>query len=307
MADTSADEFSQFPVESIARFLSVCGNEDQNLLRRSKAPSGAEPPPARRRMTASATQHQSYLEELVSIAITSARQAEDAARQVHAASTSVRRRMFAISAFGTVGLLVGLAAIGSAETGYGLPWGHAGGGNGSVAARDMRSAAQPAAAISAAATVPSRGEVRVRMADVSTARVTAPVDLPAPPPMPTTEPTVPAPWADLGSTPPQSAEAAPHANASAQAAVQATAPAPVTVASATPPAPDKPAAGFVPPRPLPSQLHRVEVAHPAGVRSGGAPTTSASQLVAAVQALEALTGEQPSPGGERLPQFNNRM
>ena len=38
MAESSRDEFSQFPVESIARFLSVCANEDPALVRRSRVP-----------------------------------------------------------------------------------------------------------------------------------------------------------------------------------------------------------------------------------------------------------------------------
>ncbi len=52
-----------------------------------------------------------YLEELVSIAVASARQAEDAARQVGTASVSARRLMFTMSAFGAIGILTGIAGI----------------------------------------------------------------------------------------------------------------------------------------------------------------------------------------------------
>jgi hypothetical protein len=115
------DDFSQFPVESIARFLTVCGNEDPTLLRRSReVPAGVDfeqlhsrlPPPLRSSCSplppSGGTSDQSvYLEELVSIALNSARQAEDALQRIHAASASARQRKFAISAVGAIGLLGG--------------------------------------------------------------------------------------------------------------------------------------------------------------------------------------------------------
>src|SRR6516225_703694 len=108
MAESSQDEFSQFPVESIARFLSVCANEDPALVRRSRVPpavaaldrikmrlppplrSSSPPPPA---AGDTSDDESAYLEELVSIAVASARQAEDAARQVRATGATARRRM----------------------------------------------------------------------------------------------------------------------------------------------------------------------------------------------------------------------
>jgi hypothetical protein len=123
--DTSDNEFSQFPVESIARFLAVCGNEDPALLRRSTAPhtvvdfaqvhmrlppplrsSSSQPPPA------GGTSDQSeYLEELVAIAVSSARQAEDNLQQIRAASAITRRRLLVVPALSAIGLALGIASM----------------------------------------------------------------------------------------------------------------------------------------------------------------------------------------------------
>jgi hypothetical protein len=323
MADTSADEFSQFPVESIARFLSVCGNEDPGLIRRARArtnvemrPSAPAPRPEMRRPAG----QESYLEELVSIAIASARQAEDAARQVHSAGTSARRRMYAISAFGAVGLLVGAVAVGGVESGYELRWGHTATGGATLAAVSPSVGAQatPAGNAVAAATA-HKEDVQVRVADVSAGSLGLRVTLPAPPatakePLTTKEATTPAPVSGPAATELQLAEDTLHANATAQASARASAApseaAPVAVASAVPPAIDKPDTVFVPPQPLPSPVHPVQVAGATRVHSGGEPPTSPSQLVAAVQALEALTDERPagrSGSGAKLRQFDNRM
>jgi hypothetical protein len=125
---TSHDDFSQFPVESIARFLAVCGYEDPTLLRRSRVPPDVVdleqlhmrlPPPLRSssspRLPAGDTSDQSgYLEELVAIAVSSARQAEDTLQRIRAASATARRRLLAISAVGAIGLVLGIVGISGA-------------------------------------------------------------------------------------------------------------------------------------------------------------------------------------------------
>src|SRR5262249_30514672 len=52
-----------------------------------------------------------YLEDLVSIAVSSARQAEDVASQAHKACTKTRRWILALASFGALGLLVGVAGF----------------------------------------------------------------------------------------------------------------------------------------------------------------------------------------------------
>jgi hypothetical protein len=123
--DTSGDEFSQFPVESIARFLAVCGDEDPSLLRRSTAPHTVVdfaqvhmrlPPPLRSssslpRPAGRASDQSEYLEELVAIAASSARQAEDNLQQIRAASATARRRLLVGPALGAIGLALGIASM----------------------------------------------------------------------------------------------------------------------------------------------------------------------------------------------------
>jgi hypothetical protein len=122
--DPSDDEFSQFPVESIARFLAVCGNEDPALLRRSTAQTVVDlaqvhmrlPPPLRSSTSLSppaggTSGPSEYLEELVAIAVSSARQAEDTLQQIRAASTTPRRRLLVIPALGAIGLALGIASM----------------------------------------------------------------------------------------------------------------------------------------------------------------------------------------------------
>ena len=304
MADTSADEFSAFPVESFARFLSVCGHEDPNLVRRARSPScSATQPlaPTRQPAVRNATHHETYLEELVSIAISSARKAEDAVRQVHAARASARRRSAALGAFGAAGLLVGLVTVAGTQFGGGVPWvrAHTGGHGADVEAHAaMRPAARIAMAEPSAnnparpapAAVSGKAEVRVHVAD------NLPVETPV-----------------LG----------PDVIAEPPAAAIAPAPAPV-VAAATPVAADQPPAPafdassaavaeekplvpiFIPPAPLPPNSQPVEAPRPVRIRNVGGHATLPSQLVAAVEALESLTDEQPANRGAGAP-TNNRM
>src|SRR5215472_14474764 len=157
MAQTPHDEFSQLPVESIARFLTVSGYEDPSLLRRSRMPPALAalerirmrlheslwPPSPSQPHTDAPSDQSAYLEELVSIAVASARRAEDAAREARATGMAARRRMFAISAFGAIGVLTGIAGtrFGLDISGF-LPTG----GN-EFAVADRHSAAEPPAVV----------------------------------------------------------------------------------------------------------------------------------------------------------------
>jgi hypothetical protein len=57
----------------------------------------------------------SYLEDLVAIAVAAARQAEDAAREALATGRAARKRMYTVAAAGAIGLLAAIAAIAGRE------------------------------------------------------------------------------------------------------------------------------------------------------------------------------------------------
>lgn len=342
MAESSQDEFSQFPVESIARFLSVCAGEDPTLVRRSRVPpavaaldrinmrlppplrsSGPPPPPAGDTCDESA-----YLEELVSIAVASARQAEDAARQVRAAGAAARRRMFAISAFGAIGIVTGIAGIVGARFGPDISGlSVIGSGKLAMANNDqpteqrgvVASHSPPEAAMQPPRPPPSDGSPRdlaalPRTAEPPLASVAA--RAPA-----TSEKGPPAPPQPAG---PQTVEATLHDNAAREAAeLRATAspfqydaatdnaPTPMVASVAPDEANNRAGPLFVRPLPVPpnssrimrSQVTAVPVeprrgasSAPAAVRVTAATPSKPWQLVAAVQALEALTNSAGEPG-----------
>jgi hypothetical protein len=131
MATPAHNEFSQFSVEAIARFLAVYGNENPTLICRSRVPpSVTAVKPIHASLPASlrpscplndAADQSAYLEDLVSIAVTSARQAEDAARQIQSASMIAPRRMFAVAAFGATAIFIGIVGITGAQFGLDVP------------------------------------------------------------------------------------------------------------------------------------------------------------------------------------------
>src|SRR5260370_20984049 len=104
MAGTMPDDSSGLPIERLARSLLACAREQPSLLIRSRAAAGALPglieelprlllrpaglPPAPVGMRSDRIP---YLEELVSIAVATARQAEDAARHATDACAMARR------------------------------------------------------------------------------------------------------------------------------------------------------------------------------------------------------------------------
>jgi hypothetical protein len=124
MVDATQGDYSRPSIGQIARLLLESSRQEPALL-------GRRHPPLPDRMADSAgdltpraddpfpiqlfrnapfdlTQH---LEELVSIAVASAQQAEDAVQQAHAANGTFRRGMMIFAGIGVLGFLVGAAAI----------------------------------------------------------------------------------------------------------------------------------------------------------------------------------------------------
>jgi hypothetical protein len=118
MVDSTPEDFSRSSVGPLARFLLISGREDPSLLRRT-APAKFAPGPARLAPLArrqpfwreSAAPPESYLEDLVSIAVTSARQADDASRQARASVVRTRRGAYAFAALGVLGVTVATADL----------------------------------------------------------------------------------------------------------------------------------------------------------------------------------------------------
>jgi hypothetical protein len=77
---------------------------------------GTEPFAAMALLSDPALDVRQYLEDLASIAINSARQAEDLAVQAQAASRRARRGMVMLAGFGIVGLLIGMAGFAVSRT-----------------------------------------------------------------------------------------------------------------------------------------------------------------------------------------------
>src|SRR5581483_370565 len=100
---------SQHAVETLAKILVQSGAEDVRLLRRRwlRISLPALLPPRDEPMPDAGA----YVEDLVSIAVASARQAEDAAREALAAGSVVRKRMYAVVAVGAIGILTAIAGV----------------------------------------------------------------------------------------------------------------------------------------------------------------------------------------------------
>ena len=84
----------------------VFGTEPREHETRARAPF---PPMAL--LSEPALDVRRYLEDLVSVAVSAAQQAEDVASQASEAYRRVRRGMFAVAGFGALGLLVGIAGF----------------------------------------------------------------------------------------------------------------------------------------------------------------------------------------------------
>ena len=130
MAETMPDASSGSPVERLARSLLACARDQPSLLVRPAAAADGTLPgliaelphlmvelprlharqagllPRRVDMPADRSP---YLEELVSIAVSTARHAEDAARRASDACAMARRDRFAWAGFGVLGIVIGVA------------------------------------------------------------------------------------------------------------------------------------------------------------------------------------------------------
>jgi hypothetical protein len=129
MVDATPKDFSRSPMEQFARFLMVSAKEDPALLRRAAAshsdnfldrirqlPAMLSPLAAPAAIASGDTPAMDpYLEELVSLAIASAREAEDASREAHAAIARSRRGTFAFASVAALGVMVGVAGMTSSH------------------------------------------------------------------------------------------------------------------------------------------------------------------------------------------------
>jgi hypothetical protein len=123
MAETMPDDSSGPPVERLAQSLLACAREQPSLLVRPPAaddralPSLVEELPrshGRPALLAPSrlnrpSERSPYLEELVSIAVSTAHQAEDAARRASDACALARRDRLAWAGFGVLGIVIGVA------------------------------------------------------------------------------------------------------------------------------------------------------------------------------------------------------
>jgi hypothetical protein len=125
MDHPTPDDFSQASVEQLARFLMISAKEDPTLIRRSESlpvddfftrikglPALLRPRVAQRQPSWDVpSDRDTYLEDLVSLAVTAVRQAEDASREAREASKRARRGRFVFGTVGALGLAAGIAGI----------------------------------------------------------------------------------------------------------------------------------------------------------------------------------------------------
>jgi hypothetical protein len=132
MAETKPDDSSGPLVGRLARSLLACAKDQPSLLVRSPAAADralpslvaelpgliAELPRSQARQAGlmfgpvnRATDRSRYLEELVSIAVSTAHQADDAARRASEACAMARRDRFAWAGFGILGIVIGISGV----------------------------------------------------------------------------------------------------------------------------------------------------------------------------------------------------
>jgi hypothetical protein len=124
MVHTMNGDFPRTPIERIAHKLLDSARQDPALLGRRHAPFNdatvdrlLELPIGSRALrplellAAAPFEAERQLENLVSIAVTSAQQAEDACQEARVASRAARRGVAVMAGVGTLGVLVGIAAI----------------------------------------------------------------------------------------------------------------------------------------------------------------------------------------------------
>jgi len=129
MGRTSPEDLSGLPAGWLAQRILAEANANPALINRNSAlatvvqvPAG-EPATARLApfstmalLSDPALDVRQYLEDLVSIAVNSAQQAEDVSAQARDASRKARRGMVAIASFGLLGLIVGVAGFAASRS-----------------------------------------------------------------------------------------------------------------------------------------------------------------------------------------------
>jgi hypothetical protein len=122
MVQMNREGSQRLPTEQLARFLMECARQDPALVGRSRPAQPAGAPAHRREVVPKALfpiplhagtelTINRQLEDLVSAAVASAQQAEDAFRQAQEANRAAHRRMAVFAGIGVLGILVGLAGI----------------------------------------------------------------------------------------------------------------------------------------------------------------------------------------------------
>jgi hypothetical protein len=124
MVHAMPDDFTQPSTESLARLILACAEDDPTLVRRSRARGRAmqkreddtpttqrAPLPSLALASHSSLSSTQQLEELVSLAVTSAQEAEYALQRTHAAGKRMRRGMWLFAGVSAVGMMAGVAGM----------------------------------------------------------------------------------------------------------------------------------------------------------------------------------------------------
>ncbi len=188
------------PVEQLAQRLLAAAEATPALIGRAKTapavanPRVAEPFAAMALLSDPALDVRQYLEDLVTIAVNSAQQAEDLAEQAREASRKARRGMVVVASIGALGLVVGVAGF-AASRSANIRLAEVRGEVGTL--HEMQRQSQDQLADIASRTSEQRDAVEVtRQTDIAPAVVVS-QPLPAPPP-PARQPAVrySEPWPD---------------------------------------------------------------------------------------------------------------
>jgi hypothetical protein len=195
------------PVEQLARRLLAAAEASPALIGRTRtAPAVANPRVAESFATMAllsdpALDVRQYLENLVTIAVSSAQQAEDLAVQAREASRKARRGMAVVASIGALGLVVGVAGF-AASRSANIRLAEVRGEVGAL--HEMQRQSQDQLADIASRTSDQRDAVEVTQQPSIAAAVVMSQPLPAPAP-PARQPTVrySEPWPDSRPPPPR--------------------------------------------------------------------------------------------------------
>src|SRR5215468_7138713 len=111
MTDDAPGDDGETPIERMAKRLLAAAGAQPELIRRPMPVQWPGPFPTMALLSEPTTDIRQYLEDLVSIAVTSAQQAQEVASQASVASRKARRAMMVVASFGALGILVGVAGF----------------------------------------------------------------------------------------------------------------------------------------------------------------------------------------------------